>query len=379
MKQLLLLLLCAALHFTANAQSVINSNAYLEHIEKNGQEPMQYLADKICKYSVVAIGEDHWVKDHPMFFCEVIGTMAADTTANIDVLALEFGNSIDQKLVNELLNSSEYREDLVFKILQHAPDDYGNPYKEYADVFRKVWETNQVKPKEYRTQIVLLDPAYIQQVFDKEEVQYTCSRDDNMVNLIRWYIIQRKHVVFYAGGAHTTAQIRGIRNGDYYYNYPSAGYLLKKCYPNDVFIITLWGAYMGANGYIPDEKTRWVQLAGGVIDEAFRMNGNKPVAFNLGGAFASLTVADYFGNPDGKLIWVDNPTNGSPYVKTNLLADGCDGIIFIKPTEEFSGIHLIDIYDEEFLKCIEKRSEGKCKTSEQTLKEIKGWHSILEY
>ena len=123
----------------------------------------------------------------------------------------------------------------------------------------------------------------------------------------------------------------------------------------------------------------WVQLAGGVIDEAFRMNGNKPVAFNLGGAFASLTVADYFGNPDGKLIWVDNPTNGSPYVKTNLLADGCDGIIFIKPTEEFSGIHLIDIYDEEFLKCIEKRSEGKCKTSEQTLKEIKGWHSILEY
>ena len=127
---------------------------------------MQYLADKICKYSVVAIGEDHWVKDHPMFLCEVIGTLAADTTANIDVLALELGNSIDQKLVNELLNSSEYREDLVFKILQHAPDDYGNPYKEYADVFRKVWETNQVKPKEYRTQIVLLDPAYIQQVFE---------------------------------------------------------------------------------------------------------------------------------------------------------------------------------------------------------------------
>lgn len=121
MKQLLLLLLCAALHFTANAQSVINSNAYLAHIEKNGQEPMQYLADKICKYSVVAIGEDHWVKDRPMFLCEVIGTLAADTTANIDVLALELGNSIDQKLVNELLNSSEYREDLVLKFCNMPP------------------------------------------------------------------------------------------------------------------------------------------------------------------------------------------------------------------------------------------------------------------
>ena len=41
MKQLLLLLLCAALHFTANAQSVINSNAYLAHIEKNGQESIE--------------------------------------------------------------------------------------------------------------------------------------------------------------------------------------------------------------------------------------------------------------------------------------------------------------------------------------------------
>ena len=75
---------------------------------------------------------------------------------------------------------------------------------------------------------------------------------------------------------------------------------------------------------------------------------------------------------------VYNPMDGSPYVKGNLLADGCDGIIFIKPTREFSGIHLIDIYDEEFLKRIEKRSEGKCKTAEETLKEIKEWHPILE-
>lgn len=34
MKQLLLLLLCVTSYFAANAQSVLNSDAYLAHIEK---------------------------------------------------------------------------------------------------------------------------------------------------------------------------------------------------------------------------------------------------------------------------------------------------------------------------------------------------------
>ena len=96
MKQLLLLLLCVTSYFAANAQSVLNSDAYLAHIEKNGQKPMQYVADKIRKYSVVTIGEDHWIKDHPLFLCDVIGTMSTDTTANIEILALEFGHSRDR-------------------------------------------------------------------------------------------------------------------------------------------------------------------------------------------------------------------------------------------------------------------------------------------
>lgn len=168
--------------------------------------------------------------------------------------------------------------------------------------------------------------------------------------------------------------------GDYYYNYQSAGYLLKKSYPQDVFILNLWGAYMGNNGYIPCEKTRWVQLMGGVVDEAFRLNGNKPVAFDLSGPFSALTLADFFSNPDiKKMIWTDNPTNGSPYTTDRLMSKECDGWVFIKPVSEFTGIQMIDIYDNEFMKHVEKRSKGKCKTVDEILKELKEWHPILEY
>lgn len=379
-KRIILSLLCFALYLTANAQSVATSEAYLSHIREHGHEPMEYIADKIRTYSLVEIGEDHWIKEHPLFLCDVVHTMAKDTTANIDILALEFGNEMDQKLANELIKSPVYREDLVFKILQNTPDDYGNPYKEYADVFRAVWESNQTKPEKYRTHILLVDPAWLQKYLDKEEYVYTYSRDDNMFNLLRRYIIERKHIVYYAGAAHTLAMIRGVKSGDYYYNYPSAGYLLKKCYPNDVYILNLWGAFMGNNGYIPNEKTRWMQTAGGVIDEAFSLNGNKPVAFDLTGPFSTLKVADIYENPlNPKNAWVDNPPNGLPYTKKLLMKDACDGFVFIKPVSEFTGIQLINIYDDEFLKKIEKRSEGKCKTVEETLKELKEWHPILEY
>lgn len=376
-RRIFLFLLFCALYSAAGAQSGKGSNPYLSHIQKYGREPMEYLADKIRTHSVVAIGEDHWIKDHPLFFCDVIRHVAGDTTANIDILALEFGNSMDQKLVNELLDSPEYREDLVFKILQHAPDVYGNPYKEYADVFRTVWETNRNKPKAYRTRIVLLDPPYIQKSFDKEKFVYTGSRDEVMFNLLRWYIMQRKHVVLYAGMAHTQAQIRGVRNGDYYYNFPSVGYLLKKCYPRDVFILNLWGAYMGSNGYEPDSETRWEQIAGGVIDRAFELNGNKPVAFDMSGAFSELTAGDYYSSSKHPSVWSDRPANGSPYTKGILMSDWIDGLVFFKPTAEFSGATLIDIYDDEFLKCIEKRSEGACKTAEQTFGQLKEWHPVL--
>lgn len=85
--------------------------------------------------------------------------------------------------LNLTIKSPVYREDLVFKILQYTPDDLGNPYKEYADVFKSVWENNKKKPESLRTRILLMDPAYIQDYFDGKDYVYTGSRDDNMFDI----------------------------------------------------------------------------------------------------------------------------------------------------------------------------------------------------
>lgn len=359
------------------AQDCLDSESYYQYIKNNGQPHLEYVLDKIRSHSVVAIGEDHWIDAHPQFLCELITASAKDSTANIDAVAVEFGSERYQYLVDSLIKSPVYREDLVFKILQYTPDDLGNPYKEYADVFKSVWENNQKKPENLRTRILLVDPAYIQDYFDGKDYVYTGSRDDNMFDIIRNYIIKRSHIVFYAGAAHTLARINGTRQGDYYYNWPSAGFLLKNCYPQDVFIINLWGGQMGSRGYIENSKTRWNLIADGVIDKAFQKNGNKPVGFDLKDDFPLLRTETYFANPTIKLSSYGE--KGSPYSEEQKFSDICDGIIFIKPVSEFNGIKLINIYDNEFIEKANKRTKGSCKTAEDILKTVKEWHPILQF
>lgn len=213
---------------------------------------------------------------------------------------------------------------------------------------------------------------------DGEKFVYTGSRDDNMFSIIRNYIMNKQHVLFYGGAAHTQAQIRGVKYNGSYYNFPSAGYLLKKCYPKDVFIINLWGAYMGNYGYEADSQKKWLQIDNGTIDKAFYLNGNKPTAFDMGGPFNNLTAKQYYANPKNPNNWGNDTQSDSPYNTNILMKDWIDGIIFIGPICKFTGQTLIDIYDNEFLKNIERRSKGQFHTSKDVLEYLRKIHPILQ-
>lgn len=378
MKRTLLLfcLLCTAL-----AAAKEPAKAYGACIARHGREPMAYIADKVRSHTVVAIGEDHWVKDHPAFFCEVIRTLARDSTARPRVIALEFGNRLDQRLADTVASAEVYREDLVKRILRQAPDTYGNPYREYADIFRTVWEVNRTLPAEARMRIELLDPPYVQAWMDGQPYTYTGSRDDAMFETIRASIVARERVLFYAGMAHTQAQVRGslLPGKEYYYNYLSAGKLLKTAYPGEVFTISLWGPLMGTNGYIPTgDSTRWVRIAGGAIDEAFRLNGDRPVALDTDlRPFDGLTVADYFQQPGGR-AWPATAERGTPFTADKRLCDQVDGIVFIGPVARFTGATLYDIYDEAFLERIAARDGGAYRTRGQMFDRLRELHPMLQ-
>lgn len=216
-RKLILTFCYCALALGAFAQDASDSDAYFRYIQRHGQSPIEYILDKIRAHSAVILGEDHWIDAHPLFLCDLVAAAERDSTTHIDALAVEFGNERDQALADSLMASPVYREDLVFEILRHTPDDLGNPYKEYADVFYATWKANQ-----------------------------------------------------------------------------------------------------------------------------------------------------------------SHPADGRPYRKSHLLKDQCDGIVFIKPVEEFNGARLIDIYDEAFLQTVSKRTKGKCQTAADALRQVKEWHPILQ-
>lgn len=351
-------------------------------IEAQSADAIEYLAEKLRTCDIVGLGEDHWLKDHPQFLCEALRTLARDTTVRIDVLAVEFGNQRDQALADSLVASPVYRHDLVLAILRDAPDDVGNPYKEYADIFRTVWEVNRTRPVEKRTRILLLDPPFILDALDGKPYRATGSRDDAQFTLLRTQLLRQKHVLFYCGLGHVGRRIWGqyLPAYDRYYNWPSTGHLLKATYPDRVCLLELWGARMGSDGYIArGDAQRWERLYNGVFDDAFRLNGDRAVGFDLRGpAFDTLTVARHFSAPEAYERWDARADKGNPNRKETRLADYVDGILFIGPVERFSGATVIgDLYDDAFVERVSARHGGRLSSRRAIYAYIRDNHPVM--
>lgn len=345
------------------------ANIAVQYIKK-GTTPYEYLADKLRNYKVVAIGEDHWIADHSEFLCNVLRNVGFTEDTHISNLALEFGNEYDQILADTLAFSKTWNEEYAKKILLSAPDLLGNPYKGYRDVLYTVWETNQRKPDSLKTRIILVDPRNVPR---KPE-----ARDENMAKILRQLIRSKGKTLFYAGQAHTQYQIRGgqqSRDNDYFYNYPSAAKYIKMSYPKDIFSINLWGGFMGTNGYLPNEETVWTLIDGGEIDKAFEKTGNVPVGFDIDASFPLTPSQLYAGKNSGREPWSAVPENGDPYTADLTLADYCDGIIFIKPVKEFTGMQLIDIYNDVWVATLADRIDPPpARTKDEIFRKILEWH-----
>lgn len=354
---------------------------YASHLNENAVDPTEYILSKLREYRIVAIGEDHWIADHAPFFCDVLKEAAKNEEMRPDIVAVEFGSELDQNTADDVVRSSAFMPDSVIKILQRTPDIYGNPYREYFDVFECIWEINQSLPEGEKIRIRLLDPAGVQDLQNKIPSQRSKDRDMSMFQKLRWDFTNGNKVIFYAGQAHTQRQIRGYKlNGkEYYYNYPSAGFLIKSIYPNDVFTIDLWSPLNMGSGYREDPETgRWVEKSSGLFDRAFALNGDTPCGFDIAdNLWGRITMMEYFCAPGKEDFYASHPADANPYTKDMLLEQLIDGIVFIKPSSEFKGGTLIDIYTPDFVEICRKRSGGRLTSPDAILDQIKEWHPLM--
>lgn len=374
------LILCALITMLVSIHSEAEDSIspYADYIRKNAEDPVGFVMSKLKNYRIVAIGEDHWIADHTPFLCDVLREAARNDETRPQILAVEFGNEIDQALSDKVTHSPVFMPDSVKKILQHAPDLYGNPYEEYFGIFKCVWEINQTLPEGKKIRIVLLDPAGVQDYFDRIPSRRDTDRDMSMFKKLRQYVVRDCKIIFYAGQAHTERQIRGYkqRGRNFYYNYPSAGYLIKSSYPNDVYTIDLWAPLNMGSGYELNPKTgKWYEKCNGKFDSAFELNGNRPCAFDIhDSVWGRITMTDYFGMPGREGDYPSHPKDGNPYTEEVNLKQLTDGIVFLKPSAEFTGGRLTDIYTPDFVETCRRRSGGKLTYAESILREVNKWH-----
>lgn len=364
---LLLVILGMTLSCYAKPKNV-RSDIAVQYIKK-GAPPYEYIADKLRNYKVIAIGEDHWIADHSEFLCDVLRNVGYTDDTYISNLAIEFGSERDQIMADTLAFGKTWNEEYANKILLGAPDVFGNPYKGYRDVLYTLWETNQRKPDSLKTRLVLLDPW--------DNPRKPEDRDENMARILRNLIRSKGKTLFYAGQAHTQFQTRGQQSPKkgYFYNYPSGAKYIKMCYPEDIFSINLWGGFMGSYGYLPNEETVWTLIDGGDIDKAFEMNGNVPVGFDIDASFPLTPSQLYAGKNSEREPWPTKPQNGDPYTADLTMADYCDGIIFIKPVKEFTGMQLIDIYNDVWVATLADRiAPPPARSKAEIFRLILEWH-----
>ena len=374
-RKLSFLALTAIMSLGMNAQEI---NPYVSFVQGQTTSPFDYLTLKIKQYNVVSLGEDHWVKDHMQFLADYLEHVASDTTFHIDALAWESGNSIDQKKADTLMMSKTFREDLALQILRNAPDTYGWPYKEAVEDIKALWRYNRRQGK--FTRLLLLDPPYMLQLLDGDKYEYTLSRDQSTANKISAYVGSNRKVLYYAGSSHTMRQFHASYNSKsgMYNVQATAGKILSVLYPNRVFTIKLWGGLMGSNGYILTmNDSRWEQCGDGLADKAFQSNGYRPVGFDIAGSpFANILISDFFHFQYSEQML--NKSNGSPFRAEETLGDRIDGIIFFRAVNDFSIPHIEPkIFDDTFIKRINKRTKGEVQTLNDVYQYIKKGHPTL--
>jgi hypothetical protein len=362
-------------------------DSYVQYLKEKGQTPTDYVIEKLKKYNIVMIGEDHWLRDHPQFISEVIKAIQEDGSVQLDYLAIEFGNAGDQLLADAFIESAVYREDLAIKILQGGPDFCGWPYREVLDIFKTVWEENRRCVGKKPTKILLADNPYRTRARDGERFRCFLEQDEEFITsqqgrdaymariLEATAIAADKKAIFYCGGLHSSYLIRDYALNDETGNclrYLPAGQLLKILYPKLVFSIELYGANKDRDYYPSTNPEDWDRYLDGKMDEIFRRNGNRPVGFDITEPpFSNIREGSYY------MFWErgNRETFKKEYPKCfekigdiadRKISASNDGIIFLKQLAQYKGATVYEkFFDDKFVERISKRRGGKIKTKKE--------------
>ncbi|WP_299253450.1 ChaN family lipoprotein [uncultured Aquimarina sp.] len=263
-----------------------NFSEELSYLKKQGADPISYLIKKFNDYDFVILGEDHAIKDNLDFIKELIPELYA---AGVYTLGMEFGAYEKQSVVDSLVQSKIYNEQLVRDVMYFY--NVGWAYKEYMDIYKTVWKFNKNLPLKSR-KFRILNISY---QYDWSEF-FDIPTPENMSkvfhkgppNMFRAKVVEMEiakkddKILLLVGTPHAFTRYQQASlsvNSDSFciYDNGSLGNRLYNKYPSRVFSIFLHGPFYNK----PNKTPFMLSPAFDNIEKIATLYNNKSVGFDL--------------------------------------------------------------------------------------------------
>lgn len=317
---------------------------FAKYLKRNGREPKPFVLQALAKHQLVIYGEIHrrqWSWDfcrsviNDPKFARSAGTIYMEISAHKqgDLDAFLAKESPDPELILG-----------TFREMQSG----GWPDQGMSEFLLDVWRLNRALPAEKRIKVVAVDIPRPFSTFKTSEEQKkyfdtVMNRNAFMAETIEKDIRSNRdprHGLFIVGTGHVyKSSAPGFASSMTATKIASAGALLSARLPRgEVYALFTHQAIIDNNGSVQG------RIRGGVFDEAFALNGDAPVAFEIP------------RSPFGR-----EPFDALPEVSyetaTGTYADNYDGYVFLgsldrEPTEYL----LYDLYSDDFVKELVRRA-----------------------
>ena len=319
--------------------SITDSIAMIEYVKRNGQNPKDYMLDKLTNHKLVVYGEVHKRKASWDLLKSVIEDPSFSKKTGI--VFLEIGRDNQEKM-DLFFAKRKMDKEILLDILRNGQMEGWDDRGMYEFVI-DLWKLNKKLSKKEKIKVVLADISRPwSSLKTKEEFsnyfKTVPDRNQQMADIVEKNIksqTDKRSGLFIVGFGHAFKSKITIGEN----TYASAGSLLKGRFSDqDIFITCPHSAIISNDGKIKG------MTQNGLLDYSFAQNGNKPVAFNLG--------ESPFGKKHFDLV-VEIPSENIGSFENYF-----DGYIFFMPlTDEGPYYELPELFTESFLQELHRRAD----------------------
>ncbi len=335
----------------AGAQNV---DKYYKTIQKEGQLPIPFVLQKLQQNDLILFDDAlHMALEPFEFYQDLLATKGNP----IDYVFLEVFGINMQSHLDAFMDNEKKDKTILLKVFQDNFGGYGWRYETYYELLSTIWDLNQNLAEDKKIKVIGVDqPIYWEGIHTREEYntfqESLIGRDYFMYKVILKQMenFQKgKKGIFLTNTRHAYKQIKK-KDGSLFWN---SGTFFHQWHSGKTYSIRFHNVNLSIEKPSQKQKNastdgldkyvyKWVRMENGLWDEAFKMNGDKPVALSLEKNI--FGKAPYIGN---------HMLQAEP---GQVLSDAYDAVIFLAPLEELHFSGKIDfIFTPDFKKELKRR------------------------